>query len=332
MLASAANIVGVVVAVLIGLAAGWLLARRGRDRAVAAAREAATAGTFKLADELYARTKRATELESRLAAVRAQVSALKDAVGAADERVHALEGEAESHARAASALEIERAALASRVAELAAESTPARGEIEGWRTKLAAAERDVATRTAQVEEIVAGLRSKEDEIAGSLTRLAAAESAAVEHRRDVDRLAALLRASDDEIATLRAQLQAFKATRQAATRDRQSEVRGAPALPPLSSRARRAARLPEDPRPARRERSGDGNERDDLKLIYGVGPVLERLLHRSRIYTYRQIANWTREDVDAMASTLPELNARIRRDNWIAGARKEHRKKYGTDP
>lgn len=272
MLASAANIVGLVVVVLIGLGAGWLLARRGRDRAVAAAREAATAGTFKLADDLYARTKRATELESKLAAVRAQVSALKDAVAAANDRVHALEGEAESHARASSSLEIERA------------------------------------------------------------RLAAAESAAVEHRREVDRLAALLRTSDDEIAALRAQLQAFEVARQAVPRDQESEIPGARALPPLSPRARRAARLPEDPRPARRERSGDGNERDDLKLIYGVGPVLERLLHRNGIYTYWQIASWTREDVDAMASKLPELNARIRRDNWIAGARKEHRKKYGTDP
>ena len=262
MLASAATIVGLVVVVVIGLGAGWLLARRGRDRAVAAAREAATAGTFKLADDLYARTKRGTELES----------------------------------------------------------------------KLAAAERDVATRTARVEEIVAGLRGKEDEIAGALARLAAAESAAVEHRREVDRLAALLRTSDDEIAALRAQLQAFEAARQAVTRDQESEIPGAPALPPLSPRARRAARLPEDPRRARRERSGDGNERDDLKLIYGVGPVLERLLHRNGIYTYWQIANWTREDVDAMASKLPELNARIRRDNWIAGARKEHRKKYGSDP
>jgi flagellar motility protein MotE (MotC chaperone) len=91
--ASAASIVGLATAVLIGLAAGWLLARRARERAVAAARETATAGTFQLADELYARTKRATELESKLGAVRAQAGALKDAVAAADERVHVLEAE-----------------------------------------------------------------------------------------------------------------------------------------------------------------------------------------------------------------------------------------------
>ncbi|HLB15739.1 MAG TPA: hypothetical protein VJM14_12475 [Burkholderiales bacterium] len=93
MLASAASIVGLAVAALIGFGAGWLLARRARERAVAAAREVATAGTFQLADELYARTKRATELESKLGAVRAQAGALKDAVAAAEERVHVLEAE-----------------------------------------------------------------------------------------------------------------------------------------------------------------------------------------------------------------------------------------------
>lgn len=174
MLASAASIVGLAVAVLIGLAAGWLLARRARERAVAAARETATAGTFQLADELYARTKRATELESKLGAVRAQAGALKDAVATADERLHALEG-----------------------------------EVEGWRTKLAAAER--------------------------------------------------------EVAALHAQLQAFEAAKQAATRDQKPEAQGAPAVPPPSSRAHRAARLPEDPRPAQQERSGDANKRDDPK-------------------------------------------------------------------
>jgi hypothetical protein len=33
-----------------------------------------------------------------------------------------------------------------------------------------------------------------------------------------------------------------------------------------------------------------------------------------------------------MTAKRPALNARIRRDDWIAGARREHRKKYGTDP
>jgi hypothetical protein len=50
-------------------------------------------------------------------------------------------------------------------------------------------------------------------------------------------------------------------------------------VPPPSSRAHRAARLPEDPRPAQQERSGDGNKRDDPKRArkeqrkkYGTDP------------------------------------------------------------
>jgi hypothetical protein len=215
MAASAAvGIVGVVMAVLIGGAAGWLLARRERDRAVAAAREVATAGTFQLADDLYARTKRATELESKLGAVRAQVGALKDAVAAADERAHLLEAEAESRAHA---LEGERAGLAARVAALVAES--------------AASAADLARR-----------------------------------QQELDRLAALVGTRDDEIAALRAQLKALEAASQAIGREPKREAAGAAAVPPPSSRARRAARLPEDPRPAQHEPAADGSNRDALKL------------------------------------------------------------------
>ena len=43
--------------------------------------------------------------------------------------------------------------------------------------------------------------------------------------------------------------------------------------------------------------SGAG-EPDDLKLIVGVGPVLERMLHHLGITTFRQIARWTERDID----------------------------------
>ena len=31
---------------------------------------------------------------------------------------------------------------------------------------------------------------------------------------------------------------------------------------------------------------------DDLKLISGVGPKLEKMLHKTGVYYFRQIANW----------------------------------------
>ncbi|MEO8346761.1 MAG: hypothetical protein ABI607_13800 [Betaproteobacteria bacterium] len=71
------------------------------------------------------------------------------------------------------------------------------------------------------------------------------------------------------------------------------------------------------------------NSFDDLKLIVGVGPVLERMLHRLGVATYRQIARWSERDIDEFDAKLPEFPGRIRRDGWVTQARELHLSKYG---
>jgi predicted flap endonuclease-1-like 5' DNA nuclease len=71
---------------------------------------------------------------------------------------------------------------------------------------------------------------------------------------------------------------------------------------------------------------------DDLKLIVGVGPVLERMLQQLGITTYRQIARWTERDVDEFDAKLAEFPGRIRRDGWVTQARALHASKYGAPP
>jgi predicted flap endonuclease-1-like 5' DNA nuclease len=68
---------------------------------------------------------------------------------------------------------------------------------------------------------------------------------------------------------------------------------------------------------------------DDLKMIVGVGPVLERMLYQLGIATYRQIARWTERDIDEIDARLPEFPGRIRRDAWVTQARALHQSKYG---
>jgi predicted flap endonuclease-1-like 5' DNA nuclease len=68
---------------------------------------------------------------------------------------------------------------------------------------------------------------------------------------------------------------------------------------------------------------------DDLKLIVGVGPVLERMLHQLGITSYRQIARWTERDIDEFDARLPEFPGRIRRDAWVTQARALHQSKFG---
>ena len=68
---------------------------------------------------------------------------------------------------------------------------------------------------------------------------------------------------------------------------------------------------------------------DDLKLIVGVGPVLERMLQQLGVGTYRQIARWSERDVDEFDAKLYEFPGRIRRDAWVTQARALHQSKYG---
>jgi len=68
---------------------------------------------------------------------------------------------------------------------------------------------------------------------------------------------------------------------------------------------------------------------DDLKLIVGVGPVLERMLQMMGVATYRQIARWSERDIDEFDAKLHEFPGRIRRDAWVTQARALHQSKYG---
>ncbi|CAI4031010.1 hypothetical protein DNFV4_01442 [Nitrospira tepida] len=73
----------------------------------------------------------------------------------------------------------------------------------------------------------------------------------------------------------------------------------------------------------------DGGAQDDLTCIAGIGPTLEKLLHRNGVFYFRQIASWTKDDIDMIDAKLDTFKGRILRDNWIKGAKQEHFKKYG---
>lgn len=61
-------------------------------------------------------------------------------------------------------------------------------------------------------------------------------------------------------------------------------------------------------------------EADDLKRIKGVGPVIERKLNGRGVRHFRQIAQWTREDVEDIDKDL-KFRGRIDREDWIGQAK-----------
>lgn len=68
---------------------------------------------------------------------------------------------------------------------------------------------------------------------------------------------------------------------------------------------------------------------DDLKDIIGVGPFLERKLHSLGIYTFRQVANFTSEDMDTVNRIIEFFPGRIERDDWVGQSKAFHERKYG---
>ncbi len=74
-------------------------------------------------------------------------------------------------------------------------------------------------------------------------------------------------------------------------------------------------------RDARAGPEAAGGLRDNLQLIRGVGPAIEKTLNEMGIFRYRQIANMSDYDIDRVATRLKGFHSRIYREDWIGQAR-----------
>ena len=60
---------------------------------------------------------------------------------------------------------------------------------------------------------------------------------------------------------------------------------------------------------------------DDLKIIKGIGPKLEEMLHGMGVFHFDQIAAWTAAEVAWVDDNLEGFKGRVSRDEWVAQAR-----------
>jgi predicted flap endonuclease-1-like 5' DNA nuclease len=67
---------------------------------------------------------------------------------------------------------------------------------------------------------------------------------------------------------------------------------------------------------------------DDLKLISGIGEILEKRLNDLGVYTYEQIMNWDQAAVNEFSTRLA-FSDRIESDEWVEQARRLHCERYG---
>jgi len=61
-------------------------------------------------------------------------------------------------------------------------------------------------------------------------------------------------------------------------------------------------------------------EKDDLKMISGIGPFIEERLHALDIYTFRQISKFTPQDISTINDAIEYFSGRIEKDEWVIQA------------
>jgi NADH-quinone oxidoreductase subunit E len=92
-------------------------------------------------------------------------------------------------------------------------------------------------------------------------------------------------------------------------------------------------RIPDPPKPVLKSsaRAVDGRPEllkkpqgraDDLKLIWGVGPALEKLLNKLGVWHFDQMANWSAKELAWVDDKLEGFKGRAKRDEWIKQSKK----------
>lgn len=63
------------------------------------------------------------------------------------------------------------------------------------------------------------------------------------------------------------------------------------------------------------------DEKNNLRMISGIGPNIEERLHALKIYTFEQISKFTARDIETIDNAILYFSGRIDRDEWVAQAK-----------
>jgi predicted flap endonuclease-1-like 5' DNA nuclease len=179
---------------------------------------------------------------------------------------------------------------------------------------------DMASRLSLLEDERANFMADEhaaggDEVDKLRTELAALKASLADHTKS------LTAARDDE-TKLKAELASLRKR----TNDAESEAARhaedlaktrATAMAPATAQSLAPANTVAKPAAASLNSKGD-----DLKLIWGAGPEIEKLLNDNGIHRFDQIANWTGKDLAWFDSLSPAFKGRAVSEKWIEQCQK----------
>ena len=236
------------------------------------------------------------------------------------------------------------------------------GDLADWRAKLPDLEARLRERDEKLSELTASARDKDELIESLKVKLEAAQNrgerdsvARAERERAANDEATRLRANEtaarSRVQELEGEIERLSAVTEAATAERDESQRQLNGLRTrLEQQEALRAELATALEAAERGATGDlfGSAQigsaphhllgepppegatDDLKMIRGVGPVLERTLNRLGIYHFAQIAALDEGEVEWVAHHLNTFPGRIARDRWVEQAQKLHAVKHGS--
>lgn len=110
------------------------------------------------------------------------------------------------------------------------------------------------------------------------------------------------------------------ATVKTATKKPATTAKSKPVVSPVEAAPKASADQGAGSRPEALK-SARGGKADDLKLIKGIGPKLEKLCNSLGFYHYDQIAAWTSSEVSWVDQNLEGFKGRVTRDTWVAQAK-----------
>jgi NADH-quinone oxidoreductase subunit E len=116
---------------------------------------------------------------------------------------------------------------------------------------------------------------------------------------------------------------AAKPAKAEATKAAAPKAADAPAKAPSAAKVAKAAKADaavggKQPKGLKAAKKGTA---DDLQIIEGIGPALEKLLHELGIFHVVQIAQWGEAEIAWIDANLKGFKGRATRDKWVAQAK-----------
>ena len=318
--AAAEIVIFMLIATLIGLAIGWIFGRYLQKSTIAPGYEADLAAQREL-------TKKA---ESRVGESHKDLERASLELKGEQARVAELTAEIEEAKAAVGDTEASLADLEQKDAEIAALKAELAGM--GDLQARAAAAADLETEAVGLREENASCVGERDKMAAQITELegdlAAAGSDAAALQERVALLEGDLASRDAELARLEAELSAVPEPSAMPAVAPEPDPEPESAVDVVAVEPTKEEGLAKISEIAARTAGGAPVADDDLKMVRGIGPKLEKTLKGLGLTSFRLIANFETEDIVFVTAALDAFKGRIERDDWMSSAAEQHATKY----